>query len=304
MSFHSWTDDDHLRAPVFLRLRDDVDPKSGASREARRRHAGHRHRVDHRRPDRRDRRAARKPQGGDDARGGTAPDPPHESRSRLLAGESGAEAAGAHQARSPALLRASLAVHAAASCRSPAHDDPHAGRHPRAAIFPEALGAGASRVRRVDHRVLGPQGRAARVSAVQQPADAPVARAVRHARVSRLAFARQMGARRALEEHRLRELARLARSLGAQLSRLRAVRHRSLHLFRQGSRRRGAGAQHRRLREGQGSGVLAARAPAEHVARGHRQDVGQDRACTSSCRSGARSTSMRRATSPSSSDGT
>ena len=28
VSFHSWTDDDHLRAPVFLRLRDDVDPKA------------------------------------------------------------------------------------------------------------------------------------------------------------------------------------------------------------------------------------------------------------------------------------
>ncbi len=69
----------------------------------------------------------------------------------------------------------------------------------------------------------------------------------------------------------------VARSLGAQLSRLRAVRHRSLHLFRQGSRRRGAGAQYGRLRKGQGSGVLAARAPAEHVARGHREDVGQDR---------------------------
>jgi bifunctional non-homologous end joining protein LigD len=26
VSFQSWTDDDHLRAPVFLRLRDDVDP--------------------------------------------------------------------------------------------------------------------------------------------------------------------------------------------------------------------------------------------------------------------------------------
>ena len=28
VSFQSWTDDDHLRAPVFLRLRDDIDPKS------------------------------------------------------------------------------------------------------------------------------------------------------------------------------------------------------------------------------------------------------------------------------------
>ena len=28
VSFHSWTDDDHLRAPVFARLRDDMDPSS------------------------------------------------------------------------------------------------------------------------------------------------------------------------------------------------------------------------------------------------------------------------------------
>src|SRR5260221_1838052 len=28
VAFHSWTDDEHLRAPVFLRLRDDIDPKS------------------------------------------------------------------------------------------------------------------------------------------------------------------------------------------------------------------------------------------------------------------------------------
>ena len=26
VSYQSWTDDDHLRAPVFLRLRDDIDP--------------------------------------------------------------------------------------------------------------------------------------------------------------------------------------------------------------------------------------------------------------------------------------
>ena len=28
MRFHSWTEDGALRAPVFLRLRDDVDPKT------------------------------------------------------------------------------------------------------------------------------------------------------------------------------------------------------------------------------------------------------------------------------------
>jgi len=33
--FHSWTDDDHLRAPVFARLRDDVDPASVRKPKAR-----------------------------------------------------------------------------------------------------------------------------------------------------------------------------------------------------------------------------------------------------------------------------
>ena len=66
-------------------------------------------------------------------------------------------------------------------------------------------------LRRERHGVLGPQGREARVPAVQQPADAAVARAVGHARVPRLAFARAARARRAIEEHRLR-LARSSRS--------------------------------------------------------------------------------------------
>jgi len=26
--FHSWTEDNHLRHPIFVRLRDDIDPKS------------------------------------------------------------------------------------------------------------------------------------------------------------------------------------------------------------------------------------------------------------------------------------
>ncbi len=34
VSFQSWTDDDHLRAPVFLRLRDDIDPKAVRRTEA------------------------------------------------------------------------------------------------------------------------------------------------------------------------------------------------------------------------------------------------------------------------------
>ena len=143
-----------------------------------------------------------------------------------------------------------------------------------------------------------------RVPAVQQPADAAVARAVRHARIPRLAFAREARTRRGIEEHRLRDLARVAGGLGAQLSRLRAVRHRSLHLFRQGSARRGTRAQHGRLREGQGGGVLAARAAAEHVAGGRSSRPRARPACTCSCRSGARSISTPRATCRSWSAGT
>ena len=43
------------------------------------------------------------------------------------------------------------------------------------------------------------------------------------------------------------------------------------------SQGRRARAEHRGVREGQGGRVLAARAAAEHVARGDRQDLGQDR---------------------------
>ena len=53
--------------------------------------------------------------------------------------------------------------------------------------------------------------------------------------------------RRSEQERRLRKLARRAGRLGAELSRLRGVRHRSLHLFRQRGARRRAGAEHRWL---------------------------------------------------------
>ena len=66
VSFQSWTEDGHLRAPVFLRLRDDVDPKAvrraDAGRRARPRPSGG--------PDRRRRGAAREHEDGVHARGG------------------------------------------------------------------------------------------------------------------------------------------------------------------------------------------------------------------------------------------
>ena len=229
------------------------------------------------------------------------------SGSRISIASTGRPIRRASSPRSPSatcsLSRAGLAVHAAASRRSPADDDPHARRHPRPAFLPEALGAGAAGVRRVDHRVLGAQGRAARLPAVQQPADAAVARAIGDARVPRLAFAREARPRRGVEEHRLRELARVAGGLGAELSRLRAVRPRSVHLFGQGGEGRRARAQHDRLREGQGGRVLAARAPAEHVARADRQDVGQDGTARLRADPAHASTSMPRATCRSSSAG-
>src|SRR5690606_7440779 len=79
-------------------------------------------------------------------------------------------------------------------------------------------------------------------------------------------------------QHRLRELARGARILRPQLSRLRRVRHRSLHLLGQGGEGRGAGAQHRGVREGQGSGFPPARGPGRDGPRAGRENLRQDRA--------------------------
>jgi bifunctional non-homologous end joining protein LigD len=62
-----------------------------------------------------------------------------------------------------------------------------------------------------------------------------------------------------------------------ELPGLGGVRYRSVHLFGQGEKGRGAGVEQCRLREGQGGGVLAARAAAGHEPRRHRQDLGQDR---------------------------
>ncbi len=157
--FQNWTEDDHLRAPVFLRLRDDVDPKgvrraAGSPSPELRRGPARRDR----RPlgrDRRRRAAAGNQESGLFDRSRPAPDPSHASRSRVLARRSGAQAARAHEARPAALFRPGVALHPAASRGPSAHHDPHARRHPRAAFLPEALGAGTPRIRRDDHRVLG-----------------------------------------------------------------------------------------------------------------------------------------------------
>ena len=138
-----------------------------------------------------------------------------------------------------------------------------------------------------------------RVPAVQQPADAAVAGAVGHARVPRLAFAR--AARSRMPSSKSTDYASSLEALEASV-----LNYPDYVVFdidpyiysgKEAQGRR-AGAQHRRLREGQGGRVLAARAAAGHVAASRSSRPRARPACTCSCRSGARSTSTPRATSP------
>ena len=276
VKFQGWTDDGSLRAPVFLRLRDDIDAKA----------------------------VKRSPQGAAAVQpassAGTEIDQVLSQLEKCKT--NGTIAVGAHgiklsnldriywpadpALKQPALTKRDLLrylaqvspLHAAAPGRPPAHHDPHARRHQRPALLSEALDAGAAQVRRDHHRVLGAQGRAPRLPAVQQPADVAVARAIGNARVPRLALARAAGIRCQHEGNRLCVVPRRVGRLGLELSRLRGVRHRSVHLLRQGSAGRRARAQHGRVREGQGSRVSAARAAEQHGARSDRQDFRQDRA--------------------------
>ena len=90
------------------------------------------------------------------------------------------------------------------------------------------------------------------------------------------------------QAHRLLELARGARIIGAQLPRLPRVRHRPVHLLGQGSEGRRTGAQQEGLRDRPARRVLAARPAAGDVARGGREDLGQDRPARLRARSSAR----------------
>jgi bifunctional non-homologous end joining protein LigD len=192
VKFQSWTDDGALRAPVFLRLRDDIDAKS-----VRRVEPGARHQT-----------------------AAVENDPIADVVAQLETSNrknAFTLVVGAEQIRlthldrvywpenpalqQPALTKrdllryfAQVSPYMLPHCRPPADDDPHAGRHQQAALLPEALGAGAAGIYRDDHRVLGAQGRKPRVPVVQQPADLAVAGAVRDARIPYLAFARKVEA--------------------------------------------------------------------------------------------------------------
>ena len=188
VKYQGWTDDGALRAPVFLRLRDDVDPKSvrrqtpaAAARETAPQQANVVAEVVEQ---------LRNPKAGFVLAVG-----PHEIKlSNLDRVYWPAEPA----LQQPALTKRDLLRYLAqvSACMLP-----HLADRPltmirmpngiaRRALLPEALGAGAAGLRRQHRRVLRAQGREPRVPAVQQPADAAVARAVRHAGIPCLAFAR------------------------------------------------------------------------------------------------------------------
>ena len=158
VSFSEWTPAGALRAPVFLRLRDDI----AAAERARRRSEPGRPRPDRaprraRAPPAASRRRPRRGRGGRRAAEEPRQEPraqrrrrahqAHQPRPHLLAGRPAAAPAGDHQARLHRLPRAGRALHAAAPHRPPADHDPHARGHQRRALLPEALGTVAAGVR-------------------------------------------------------------------------------------------------------------------------------------------------------------
>ena len=96
------------------------------------------------------------------------------------------------------------------------------------------------------------------------------------ARISRLALAVPAGPGYEGGD-RFLELARRDGALGPELPRLPRVRHRPVHLFGEGGEGRRAGAEREGVREGQGGRLLAAGAPPEHGAGGGGEDLRQDR---------------------------
>jgi bifunctional non-homologous end joining protein LigD len=209
VSFSEWTPGGSLRAPVFLRLREDVPAHSIV------------------------RPGGRSDPGGPRVSGTAA-----RSAAAAISGEAAQAAAVLEQLKNPAKTLV-LAVGAARvkltnldriywpaeSARRPAISkrDFLARGHPWRALLPEALGAIAAGVRRVGDGVLREQGRASSLSAGQQSCDPAVARSGGHARVPRLALARLGAAGSQGRAHRLRRLACRPGSLDPQLPRLSGV---------------------------------------------------------------------------------
>ena len=224
VSFQSWTEDGSLRAPVFLRLRDDVDPKSGAPRRRRAATPAARSATPRAGSEIDDVvRAAREHEGRLHARGRPAPDPPHASRSRLLARRS-------RRCKQPALTKRDLLRYFAQV--SP-FILPHLADRPLTMIrMPDGIDG---------QRFFQKHWEQERPEFVETITVFSEHKDEQHeyllcnnlptllwlAQSGTLEFhvwhsRAKLGPDAASQEHRLRELARGARRLGAQLSRLRA----------------------------------------------------------------------------------
>jgi bifunctional non-homologous end joining protein LigD len=150
VNFADWTPDGHLRAPVFLRLRDDV--KSRSVRDGPRAEGGHeRHAAPVSEIEQVLEQLEDKSNRIDLQVGAARIRLTNLDREYWPAAPTRA-ASRDHEARPAALSRARVAVRAASPRGSAAHDDPDARRHQRRALLPEALEPGAAGVRR-DRRV-------------------------------------------------------------------------------------------------------------------------------------------------------
>ena len=223
VNFASFTPDGNLRAPVFLRLRDDKDAarstqRPGADRQGRRQAAdsGSARSPMTARP-RATRAAVRERRSADPPDRAPSTDDIESVLQQLEAKPNRLDLnVGGAKVRLTNLdreywpgdkrtkpvtkrdllryLAERLALHAAAPAGPPAHDDPHARGHQRRALLPETLEPGEDLTTSTRITVFSEhKDERHDLSRRQQPALAPLARPGRHARVSRLAFALHAG---------------------------------------------------------------------------------------------------------------
>ena len=254
VSFSEWTPGGSLRAPVFLRLREDCTRtqrratgrplRSGRARGALRRSGAHRFRGHRRRSG-----------GGRGSRAAEEPcQEPGAGRRRARASSSPTSTASTGPRNRRGSRRSPSATSSPTWPASARFMLPHLADRPLTMIrMPEGIHGerffqkhwAQSLPEFVESVTVfsEQQGRASSLSAGQQSGDPAVARPGRHARVPRLALARLGAAGGARRADRLRRLARGPGSLDPQLSGLPGVRHRPLHLFGQGSQGRRTGTQ-------------------------------------------------------------
>ena len=139
-------------------------------------------------------------------------------------------AARAHQARPPPLLRPRVPLASSPSGRPSTLRHAFPERDRRQELLPEALGHRAG-LRAASGDLCDERRQRRRVSHLREPGDAALARADGEPRAARLVLPSGDGPRHAGSEPDLHGLGRGARTLGAQLPRLRRLRSRSLPLL-------------------------------------------------------------------------